>query len=52
MIGEFFEWDKHTKPVAVGIFITGLATLLIYYIFFFAKDRKREKEYTLSMNEG
>jgi hypothetical protein len=51
MIGEFFEWDKHTKPVAVGIFLAGLATLLFYYIFFFAKDRKKEKEYTLTMNE-
>ncbi len=38
MCGEFFK--KELRPVAVGIFLVGVAVLLFYYIFFFNKDRK------------
>jgi hypothetical protein len=38
MCGEFFK--KELRPVAVGIFMVGVVVLLIYYIFFFKKDRK------------
>ncbi len=48
MTGEFFKWEDTTKPITVAIFLTGLATLFVYYVFFFASDRKREKEYTLT----
>jgi len=44
MIGEFFEIEA--RPYAVMIFLTGLALLFVYYIFFFAKD-KREERYNL-----
>lgn len=37
MLGEFYK--KELRPIAVGIFLIGLTVLLIYYIFFFNKDR-------------
>jgi hypothetical protein len=40
MVGEFY--NKETRPYAVGIFVTGLMTLLVYYIFHFKKDRALE----------
>lgn len=40
MCGEFFK--KEFRPAAVVIFLIGLAILLVYYIFFFNKDRKEE----------
>ena len=40
MTGEFFKIEL--RPAAVGIFLTGLATLLSYYIFFFSRDLKSE----------
>ncbi len=40
MVGEFFNIEA--RPIAVGIFLTGLSVLLIYYIFFFKKDRETE----------
>jgi hypothetical protein len=51
MTGEFYKLDEQTKPVTVGLFVTGLILLLVYYGFFFAKDRKKEKEYTLTTKE-
>lgn len=42
MCGEFFK--KELRPVAVGIFITGLAILAVYYILFFKKDKEAETE--------
>lgn len=41
MIGEFFK--KEFRPYAVALFVIGLVILVIYYIFFFAKDRKSEQ---------
>jgi hypothetical protein len=41
MVGEFY--NKETRPYAVGIFVTGLLMLLVYYIFHFRKDRQLEK---------
>jgi hypothetical protein len=40
MIGEF--WAKETRPAAVVLFMCGLALLIIYYSFFFHKDRRAE----------
>ena len=40
MIGEF--WAKETRPIAVMLFICGLALLIIYYSIFFRKDRRAE----------
>jgi hypothetical protein len=41
MSGEFFQ--KELRPYAVGIFAVGLTVLLVYYILFFASDRKKAK---------
>ena len=41
MVGEFY--NKETRPYAVGIFVTGLLTLLVYYIFHFRKEMQLEK---------
>ena len=38
MLGEFYKMEL--RPVAVAIFLLGLAVLSIYYILFFNKDRK------------
>ena len=37
MIGEFM--DKDARPIAVGFFSTGLLLLIIYYTFYFRKDK-------------
>lgn len=47
MTGEFFQLEL--RPVAVGIFAVGLALLAVYYIFFFSADRKKAKEYELTI---
>jgi len=44
MVGEFFEIEA--RPYAVCFFLAGLSLLLVYYIFFFRKDKKNE-EYAL-----
>ncbi len=49
MVGEFFA--KETKPYAVVLFICGLTTLFIYYFFYFATDKRKEKEYTLALEK-
>jgi len=49
MIGEFFE--RETRHVAVILFLTGLGLLIFYYLFYFKKDQKKEKEYTLATDE-
>lgn len=49
MLGEFF--DRDTRPVAAGLFVTGLVLLLIYYLFYFRKDRKKEAEYSLTIKD-
>lgn len=49
MIGEFF--DLEFRPFAVGFFVTGLICLLVYYLFYFRKDKKVEREYTLAIEE-
>ena len=45
MVGEFY--NKDLRHYAIIIFLIGLSLLLIYYIFFFSTDRKKEKEYAL-----
>src|SRR4051812_3274134 len=45
MAGEFFAIEA--RPYAVGIFLTGLCLLLVYYIFFFKKDKQRAHQYEL-----
>ena len=47
MTTEFFGIDKEYKKYAVGIFLIGIALLLVYYIFFFRKDRLKEKQYVM-----
>ena len=47
MTGEFFK--KELKPYVVGIFIIGLAVLLVYYVFFFAADRRRDRESRINL---
>jgi CHASE2 domain-containing sensor protein len=42
MLGEFFEHDS--RPYAASLFATGLAVLGYYYLRFFRKDRKAEKD--------
>ena len=44
MISEFLMVDEEYKKYAAVLFGIGIATLLFYYIFFFAKDRRFEKE--------
>lgn len=41
MAGEFY--DKETRPIAAGLFISGLIVLAIYYLCYFRKDREAEK---------
>ncbi len=45
MIGEFYE--RETRPWAVALFVTGLLLLLVYYLFFFARDRRGRQDYAL-----
>jgi hypothetical protein len=47
MVTEFLGVDKDYKKYAVFIFLIGLAVLLVYYTFFFVKDKNKEKQYTL-----
>jgi len=42
MLGEFMNNDL--RHIAVLLFGLGILILLIYYLFFFAKDRKEERE--------
>ena len=51
MVTEFLNVDKQYKIFAVYIFFTGIALLLVYYIFFFRKDRQLEKEQELQLNK-
>ena len=39
MVTEFLNIDKQYKKYAVFIFLIGIATLLVYYIFFFRRDK-------------
>lgn len=39
MIGEFNDYDA--RPVAATLFILGLTVLIVYYLFYFKKDRQR-----------
>ena len=39
MVGEFR--DRDWRPYAIIFFIAGLALLLVYYLFFYRKDRKK-----------
>ncbi|MFI5195730.1 MAG: hypothetical protein ACHQD8_01450 [Chitinophagales bacterium] len=50
MVTEFLGVDKEYKKYAVFLFLTGIVILLVYYIFFFRKDREKEKQYAVSMN--
>lgn len=42
MLSEFFAVEKQYKQYAVVLFLTGIAVLLVYYLFFFRKDRAKE----------
>jgi len=42
MVGEFF--NKDLRPVAVCFFASGLIVLIVYYLLYFKKDRKKELE--------
>ncbi len=48
MIGEFF--DVEARHYSVMLFLTGLTLLIVYYVFFFKKDKEKEKQYALSMD--
>ena len=48
MVTEFLGVDKEYKKYAVFIFLIGIVVLLVYYIFFFRKDREKEKVFALS----
>ena len=47
MVSEFLNVDKLYKKYAVFIFLIGITLLLVYYIFFFRKDRALEVEYSV-----
>ena len=47
MIGEFYA--KETRPYTVGLFITGLTLLIVYYVYYFVKDMRKERDYSLLM---
>lgn len=47
MLGEFFNHE--TRPYAAGLFITGLVVLAVYYLFYFRKDRRKDKSYALEV---
>lgn len=49
MVGEFY--DKETRHFAVMIFATGLILLVFYYLVFFRKDNRKEREYILSTDK-
>ena len=49
MIGEF--WEQDTRHYAVILFLIGLTLLITYYIFYFRKDQKKQKEYSLNLSE-
>lgn len=51
MVTEFLGIDKEYKKYAVFIFITGIVLLLVYYILFFKKDKQKETQYKLQVNE-
>lgn len=51
MVTEFLNVDKEYKKYAVDIFFIGIATLLFYYIFFFRKDKQKEKELLATTNQ-
>jgi hypothetical protein len=42
MLGEFFEHES--RPHAATLFVTGLVVLGYYYLRFFTKDRRAERE--------
>lgn len=42
MLGEFFEYDM--RLYSAFLFSIGLAVLLVYYLFYFRKDRKYSLE--------
>ncbi len=44
MTGEFYKIEKELRPFVLTCFTTGLSILAVYYTFFFAADRKKEKE--------
>ncbi len=37
MLGEFFDYDA--RPYAATLFSMGVLLLLVYYLFYFKKDR-------------
>lgn len=43
MLTEFMGTDKEYKKYAVVLFAIGISVLLVYYIFFFRKDKRKEK---------
>jgi hypothetical protein len=43
MLSEFLHLDKEYKKYAIVFFVAGIATLVIYYLFFYRADRKKEK---------
>src|SRR5690606_19578013 len=42
MLGEFVEYE--TRPLAASIFGIGLVVLAVYYLLYFKKDRRKEKQ--------
>jgi hypothetical protein len=44
MIGEFFSYDEPAKHAAACIFGIGLLILSYYYLRYFRKDRREERE--------
>jgi hypothetical protein len=44
MVSEFLGVDKEYKRFAAYTFFVGITLLLVYYIFFFRKDRRIEEE--------
>jgi hypothetical protein len=52
MVSEFLGVDKEYKKYAVMIFAVGIALLCFYYLFFFKKDKAKEKAVELAMSRS
>jgi len=44
MLTEFMKVEHLYKQYAVYLFLCGLLTLVIYYVFFYRRDRKVQEE--------
>jgi hypothetical protein len=49
MLSEFLNVEKQYKVYAVYLFLIGITTLVVYYAFFYNKDKQKEREAALAL---